>query len=97
MKADGSLLVWEGVEENSEQLWVTYENREEKHAFCGVYLAVKHYKNKKPEELNAEILIYYKLKNSFSVLSLLHIKIWCIMEKPSILWQKHQKLEMNAT
>ena len=56
MKADGSLSVWEGVEENSERMWVTYENGDEKHAFCGVYLAVKPFKNKKPEDQNAEIL-----------------------------------------
>ena len=56
IKADGSLSVWEGVEEISERLWVIYEDGEEKHAFCGVYLAVKPYKNKKSEEQNAEIL-----------------------------------------
>ena len=63
-KSNGSLSVWDGVEENAERLWVTYENGEEKHAFCGVYLVVKPYKGKKAEDLNAEIsnLSYYILQ-----------------------------------
>ena len=63
-KSNGSLAVWDGVEENTERLWITYENGDERHAFCGVYFAVKPYKGRKAEDLNAEILNLLQIEMS---------------------------------
>ena len=63
-KSNGALSVWEGVKDNAERLWVTYENGKEKHAFCGVYLAVKPYKGRKAEDMNMEILALIQLEMS---------------------------------